>query len=369
MDLAAQHTFNVTQEQLIVLQDKQNGMQDQAGKLIGDLQLALGEIRQQQQQLGSILQMQKVGLTQVDHRQGVLGEDVRDIRRVQLRQNDTIDSQRRHSDTTHQEVAKDRKLLQSEVQQQQFSTIEAVGRSHFSLVENLQAELGRARNETQDLQNRINAVESIHSSNIFPDLVTGSSPGSEPPPLISDQSLLYGFPQSAAAHVPKSSTIAPPQTTNPAVGQPASVSIPMHNANPSVGSIPVPTSAHKLFPGNVTTVHAATRKPPKFAVERYGGWEDEIELWREAHQHVDESALISEIALSAEDMFRTIMLRFAKSTRGNHSQRSFKLLFETLDKEFFRDSHERSMIKMNAFQIFVRKVMNLLLRFGFGPRR
>ena len=83
-EFASNHTLSVLKKELVTLQSQQSDMQHQAGQLISDLQHALTDIRVQQQQLGSILQMQGQGLSQVGNTQTMIGEDLRSTKRVQV---------------------------------------------------------------------------------------------------------------------------------------------------------------------------------------------------------------------------------------------------------------------------------------------
>ena len=76
-----------------------------------------------------------------------------------------------------------------------------------------------------------------------------------------------------------------------------------------------------------------------------------------------ESASISEIDLADEDIFRTIVLRFVKTTRVEPEKRPFNHLFDSADKEFLRDSLVRSVVKMNGFQTCARRIDESIIAF------
>ena len=106
---------------------------------------------------------------------------------------------------------------------------------------------------------------------------------------------------------------------------------------------------------NSTSVHGPVRRPPKFDADRYGRYKEEIALWADAHSHADPHVLISEMALSAGDTFRIVMMNYIANTKSDPRSRSFDSLFAHLDKEYLRDASERSTQKLQQFQNFVRK--------------
>ena len=380
-DVSAHQTYGVMRKEMSHLQERQSGMQEQSGKLIADLQGALGDIRAQQQQLCEITQLHNDGLKNVDHRQSVLGDDVRDIRRVQRKQNESLDSQRRHSDSMQQYVIEERQMQQQQSEQAQSSTMQAVERSHGIITDGLKEELIQSRNITNSLQERLSNLESAQASNTLVDLSRVDSQHNaivQPTTFDSnaDIDLFASVVQPTTSFGvgigSAPSTFAQPTTgISGVVNDLFSSSMQPNGNNGATGSVPMSrpiVPMPNVIEGQstshqVTTVHAATKKPPKFSIERYTAWKDEIELWRETRRHVGECALISEIALSAEDVFRTVMLRYVKNTRGETALRNFKSLFKVLDTGFLRDSHERSMIKMHLFQSFVRRSNETIVSF------
>ena len=122
---------------------------------------------------------------------------------------------------------------------------------------------------------------------------------------------------------------------------------------------------------NSMSVHAPIRRPPKFDVDRYGRYKEEIALWEDAHAHAAPHSLISEMALSDEDTFRIVMMNYISSTKVDPVSRPFESLFLHLDKEYSRDASERSMQKLQQFQTFVRKahesVNSFWIRFSKLP--
>ena len=129
----------------------------------------------------------------------------------------------------------------------------------------------------------------------------------------------------------------------------AAVTVPEPQANSQFCS-PI-TSRTRL---SSTAVHTSIRKPPKFDIERFVSYKDELELWRDSHALIDDPLLIAEITLRAENPLRMVLLQFMKSTKEDKESRTFKALFKILDTEFQRDSHERALMKMQQFQSFRR---------------
>ena len=120
--IPTRHTVGALQEQFVTPQDRQTGVQNRAGKLIVDLQIALGYFRQHQLS-GALLQMRNSGFPEVDNQLSVSGSDMREVRRVHLMQTVQIDAHRRHTDTTHRQVVRGRQLVQEEVLLRQTSTL------------------------------------------------------------------------------------------------------------------------------------------------------------------------------------------------------------------------------------------------------
>ena len=94
------------------------------------------------------------------------------------------------------------------------------------------------------------------------------------------------------------------------------------------------------------SLYSPIRKPPKFDVDRFSSYKEELDSWKDSHPHVSESTLIAEIALQSEIPLRTIMLQFMRETKTNKEGRCFSKLIEVLNVEFQRDSHERALLKM-----------------------
>ena len=127
-------------------------------------------------------------------------------------------------------------------------------------------------------------------------------------------------------------------------------------------SLPVDSTA-AFQKNSFASVHAPIRKPPKFDIERYVSYKEELELWRDSHSHVTEPMLIAEIALQSEVPLRTILLSFMKRTREQKNNRCFRELYILLDQEFLRDSNERALAKMHRFQQFKRLSSEDIFRF------
>ena len=117
----------------------------------------------------------------------------------------------------------------------------------------------------------------------------------------------------------------------------------------------VPLSPDPRMQAAMVSVYSPVRKPPKFEVDRFASYK-ELELRKDSHPQIPESALIAEIALQSEIPPRAIMLQFTKETKLHKEERCFSRLMEILNKEFQRDSNERAVMKMQKFQNFRRHV-------------
>ena len=102
------------------------------------------------------------------------------------------------------------------------------------------------------------------------------------------------------------------------------------------------------------TVNPTIRSPPRFNAEHYQRWKEELSFWREIHTFASDNTLIAEMALSSSDVLRTILVLFLRETREKREDRTFEKLLAILDKEFQKDSTERALNKMTAFNQFQR---------------
>ena len=104
----------------------------------------------------------------------------------------------------------------------------------------------------------------------------------------------------------------------------------------------------------VLTVNPNIRAPPRFNADHYQRWKEELSFWREIHAFASDNTLIAEMALSSTDILRTILVLFLRETREKKGDRTFEKLFAVLDKEFQKDSTERALNRMTAFNQFQR---------------
>ena len=107
-------------------------------------------------------------------------------------------------------------------------------------------------------------------------------------------------------------------------------------------------------PGQMITVNSPIRPPPKFTPELYARWKEELSFWREIHSFSSDSNLIAEMALSSSDALRTVLMSFLKDTKEKKECRTFDRLIRVLDIEFQKDSEERALNKLAAFNSFSR---------------
>ena len=131
----------------------------------------------------------------------------------------------------------------------------------------------------------------------------------------------------------------------------------------SAGDIPAEPPRRASCPEMFTAIQAAIRPPPKFSVESYPRWKEELDFWKEAHGGHQESALISEVALSANEPLRTLVVKFLRTTKTQPTLRTFVSLIQLLDKEFQRDSSERAVAKMHLFNNFQKTSMEGIREF------
>ena len=76
--------------------------------------------------------------------------------------------------------------------------------------------------------------------------------------------------------------------------------------------IPAEPPRRVSCPEMFTSIQAAIRPPPKFNDDAYRRWEDHLDFCKEAHAGRQESALISEVALSAIEPLCTLVVKFPR---------------------------------------------------------
>ena len=187
--------------------------------------------------------MQISGLSEIDQQQSVMGADLRGLLRVQIKQKDTADAPRRYPDTMQMRVIGDREILGDTARQQHSSTLGDVALPHRGSLGGLQSEFPTAANLANALQLLLQKEEFAQSSQSSPEIVMSVLECDVHP----------------STGIPKESAIAPSDAFNTSlrVGQ-----VPNNTSMISGGQV-------SRYPTNLTTVHAANRKTPKFIADRY----------------------------------------------------------------------------------------------------
>ena len=98
------------------------------------------------------------------------------------------------------------------------------------------------------------------------------------------------------------------------------------------------------------TYLAPIKTPPVFDGPNYNNWKEEIQFWKDIHGHIDDAQLLAELALGARKIYRNLIMRFKKETKGDKTKRSPDEFLLRMGNEFLRDAGDRSMGKLTRFQ-------------------
>lgn len=90
---------------------------------------------------------------------------------------------------------------------------------------------------------------------------------------------------------------------------------------PQSTSTPIVTAP--MMNHHFPTYLAPIKTPPVFGGSNYNNWKEEIQFWKDIHGHIDDAQLLAELALSAHKVYRPLIMRFMKETKGDKTKRSF----------------------------------------------
>ena len=121
-----------------------------------------------------------------------------------------------------------------------------------------------------------------------------------------------------------------------------------HVPKSSPTTYPSPNLIHSTFPSFLSPI----KHPPSFDTGNYSNWKEGICFRRDAQSHVREEQLVAELALSSSKVYRPGVMRFMRDTDASRELRTASGVLLALDKEFLRDATERSMEKLQKFNVF-----------------
>ena len=104
----------------------------------------------------------------------------------------------------------------------------------------------------------------------------------------------------------------------------------------------------------ITTISISD--PPHFDPTRFEVFRREILWWRDIHYAIEDSALISVMAIRCKDDYlKGLLTSFMEKTRNQIETRNFRELLTMLDLELAKEAGETAVVKMNLWSNFTRK--------------